>query len=81
MNNTTFVDCGNGVRLERGVRCRMSDGVELVSDHYLPPEACPHPTLLMRQPYGRDIAERLQRRYPGCAWARRLRGGVLSLPQ
>ncbi|MGD0760748.1 MAG: CocE/NonD family hydrolase [Candidatus Sulfotelmatobacter sp.] len=56
MNNTTFVDCGNGVRLERGVRCRMSDGVELVSDHYLPPEACPHPTLLMRQPYGRDIA-------------------------
>ena len=39
MNNTTLVDCGNGVHLERGVRCRMSDGVELVSDHYHPPEA------------------------------------------
>ena len=33
-----MIDCGNGVRLERGVRCRMSDGVELVSDHYYPPQ-------------------------------------------
>jgi putative CocE/NonD family hydrolase len=51
-----WIDCGNGVRLERDVRCRMSDGVELVSDHYHPPLAGPQPTLLMRQPYGRDIA-------------------------
>jgi uncharacterized protein len=58
-----WVDCGNGVRLERGVRCRMSDAVELVSDHYYPPQdrpaqlqPHPHPTLFMRQPYGRDIA-------------------------
>ena len=51
-----WIDCGNGVRLERGVHCRMSDGVELVSDHYYPPDAGRNPTLLMRQPYGRDIA-------------------------
>jgi uncharacterized protein len=51
-----WIDCGNGVRLERGVHCRLSDGVELVSDHYYPPDAGRNPTLLMRQPYGRDIA-------------------------
>jgi len=51
-----WIDCGNGVRLERGVRCGMSDGVELVSDHYYPPSVGRNPTLLMRQPYGRDIA-------------------------
>lgn len=51
-----WIDCGNGVRLERGVRCRMSDGVELISDHYYPPAKGRNPTLLMRQPYGRDIA-------------------------
>ncbi|MGA7916027.1 MAG: CocE/NonD family hydrolase [Candidatus Acidiferrales bacterium] len=60
MNEPTVIDCGNGVRLESGARCRMSDGVELVSDHYYPPEDAggpgPHPTLLMRQPYGREIA-------------------------
>jgi putative CocE/NonD family hydrolase len=64
MNNTTLVDCGNGVHLERGVRCRMSDGVELVSDHYHPPEIGPHPTLLMRQPYGRDIASTVVYAHP-----------------
>ena len=58
------VDCGNGVRLERGVRCRMPDGVELVSDHYYPPQAGPHPTLLMRQPYGRDIASTVVYAHP-----------------
>jgi uncharacterized protein len=64
MNDTTLVDCGNGVYLERGVRCRMSDGVELVSDHYYPSEAGPHPTLLMRQPYGRDIASTVVYAHP-----------------
>lgn len=63
-----LVDCGGGVRLERGVRCRMSDGVELVSDHYYPPEdgahAGPQPTLLMRQPYGRDIASTVVYAHP-----------------
>jgi uncharacterized protein len=66
MNQALLVDCGNGVRLERGVRCRMSDGVELVSDHYYPPQSDPHPTLLMRQPYGRDIASTVVYAHP--AW-------------
>ncbi|MFZ1206160.1 MAG: CocE/NonD family hydrolase, partial [Candidatus Acidiferrales bacterium] len=63
-----LIDCGDGVRLERGVRCRMSDGVELVSDHYYPPQggaqAGPQPTLLMRQPYGRDIASTVVYAHP-----------------
>jgi uncharacterized protein len=60
------INCGNGVVLERGVRCRLSDGVELVSDHYYPPQQGPHPTLLMRQPYGRDIASTVTYAHP--AW-------------
>ncbi|HUA01203.1 MAG TPA: CocE/NonD family hydrolase [Candidatus Aquilonibacter sp.] len=63
-----MIDCGGGVRLERGVPCRMSDGVELVSDHYYPPHsgqwAGPQPTLLMRQPYGRDIASTVVYAHP-----------------
>ncbi len=59
-----WVDCGNGVRLERGVRCRMSDEVELVSDHYYPAGPGPSPTLLMRQPYGRDIASTVVYAHP-----------------
>jgi len=61
-----LIDCGNGVRLERGVRCRMSDGVDLISDHYYPPARGPHPTLVMRQPYGRDIASTVTYAHP--AW-------------
>lgn len=60
----SLVDCGGGVRLERGVRCRMPDGIELVSDHYYPPQAGPNPTLLMRQPYGRDIASTVVYAHP-----------------
>ena len=63
-----MVDCGDGVRLERGVRRRMSDGVELVSDHYYPlrpdHQTRPQPTLLMRQPYGRDIASTVVYAHP-----------------
>jgi putative CocE/NonD family hydrolase len=59
-----MIDCGSGVRLERAVRCTMSDGVVLVSDHYHPPAAGPHPTLLMRQPYGRDIASTVVYAHP-----------------
>jgi putative CocE/NonD family hydrolase len=62
------IDCGNGVRLERGVRCMLSDGVTLVSDHYYPPASVagngPWPTLLMRQPYGRDIASTVVYAHP-----------------
>jgi putative CocE/NonD family hydrolase len=64
MSASSLVDCGNGVRLERGVCCRMSDGVELVSDHYSPAQPGPHPTLLMRQPYGRDIASTVVYAHP-----------------
>jgi len=66
MNESHWVDCSNGVRLERGVRCRLSDGVHLVSDHYHPPQSGPQPTLLMRQPYGRDIASTVVYAHP--AW-------------
>jgi putative CocE/NonD family hydrolase len=64
VNRSALVDCGSGVRLERGVRCRLSDGVELVSDHYYPADKGPHPTLLMRQPYGRDIASTVVYAHP-----------------
>jgi len=72
MNGEGWIDCG-GVQLERGVRCRMADGVELVSDHYYPPEqaggtsgvpGAALPTLLMRQPYGRDIASTVVYAHP-----------------
>jgi putative CocE/NonD family hydrolase len=59
-----LVDCGSGVRLERGVDCRMSDGVRLISDHYYPPGEGPFSTLLMRQPYGRDIASTVVYAHP-----------------
>ena len=60
----SWIDCGDGVRLERGVPCRMSDGVDLVSDHYYPPSPGQYPTLLMRQPYGRDIASTVVYAHP-----------------
>jgi uncharacterized protein len=59
-----MIDCGSGVRLERAVRCTMSDGIVLLSDHYYPPQPGPHPTLLMRQPYGRDIASTVVYAHP-----------------
>jgi putative CocE/NonD family hydrolase len=64
MTHTSLVDCGNGVRLERGVSCAMSDGEKLISDHYYPSGSGPHPTLLMRQPYGRDIASTVVYAHP-----------------
>ena len=61
---TGLINCGNGVRLERGVKCRLSDGTTLVSDHYYPEGEGPWPTLLMRQPYGRDIASTVVYAHP-----------------
>ena len=59
-----LIDCGNGVRLERAAVCRLSDGTTLVSDHYYPEGNGPWPTLLMRQPYGRDIASTVVYAHP-----------------
>jgi putative CocE/NonD family hydrolase len=59
-----LIDCGNGVRLERGAACALSDGVRLISDHYYPAGDGPFPTLLMRQPYGRDIASTVVYAHP-----------------
>lgn len=60
------IDCGSGVRLERAVPCRLSDGTTLSSDHYYPPALFegPQPTILMRQPYGRDIASTVVYAHP-----------------
>jgi putative CocE/NonD family hydrolase len=52
------------VRLERGVECWLTDGTILVSDHYYPAGEGPWPTLLMRQPYGRDIASTVVYAHP-----------------
>ncbi len=65
MTASAYIDCG-GVHLERGVPCHMSDGAILYADHYYPQEPGPHPTLLMRQPYGRDIASTVVYAHP--AW-------------
>ena len=59
-----LIDCGNGVHLERSIQCRMRDGVTLISDHYYPAGYGPAPTLLMRQPYGRDIASTVVYAHP-----------------
>ncbi len=64
MKSGALIDCGLGVRLERGVRCVLSDGTTLVSDHYYPAGGGAHPTLLMRQPYGRDIASTVVYAHP-----------------
>lgn len=57
------------VTVERGLRCRMSDGVVLVADRYSPEGDGAWPTLLMRQPYGRDIASTVVYAHPAW-WAR-----------
>jgi putative CocE/NonD family hydrolase len=59
-----MVDCGNGVRLERGTACRLNDGITLASDHYYPEGTGPWPTMFMRQPYGRDIASTVVYAHP-----------------
>ncbi|WP_297104509.1 CocE/NonD family hydrolase [uncultured Devosia sp.] len=43
----------NGVRKRRGLSLTMDDGVVLKTDHYAPDTPGPHPTILMRLPYGR----------------------------
>lgn len=43
----------NGVKAQRGIGLVMDDGVVLKTDHYAPRADGPHPTILMRLPYGR----------------------------
>lgn len=43
----------NGVKKTRGLSLTMDDGVILKTDHYAPRADGPHPTILMRLPYGR----------------------------
>ena len=60
------IDLGEGVTLERSVPFRLSDGTTLISDHYYPADSTENqnPTLLMRQPYGRDIASTVVYAHP-----------------
>ena len=44
----------NPIRIHRDIVIRAYDGVELLTDHFEPTSPGPHPTLLMRLPYGRD---------------------------
>ena len=50
--------------------CKLRDGVALVADVYRPQGKGPWPVLLMRQPYGRDIASTVVYAHPTW-WARR----------
>ena len=43
----------NAVERTVGIPVEMPDGVALLTDHYAPDTPGPHPTLLMRLPYGR----------------------------
>jgi putative CocE/NonD family hydrolase len=45
----------HSVRVERGIRIPMPDGIALVADHYFPKAPGAFPTILIRTPYGRDL--------------------------
>ncbi|HEY9247662.1 MAG TPA: CocE/NonD family hydrolase [Rariglobus sp.] len=66
---TLPVQALSGVEFEGGVVATMRDGVRLVADIYRPVPTCespgPWPVLLMRQPYGRDIASTVVYAHPG----------------
>lgn len=61
-------DALSGVALECGVVLTLEDGTRLVSDVYRPAHEAagpgPWPVLLMRQPYGRDIASTVVYAHP-----------------
>lgn len=48
------LDAGRRVIIERDVLTPMSDGTSLRADVYRPDDDHPHPTLVMRTPYGKD---------------------------
>jgi putative CocE/NonD family hydrolase len=54
------------ITVERGLRVPAADGHTLNTDVYRPAGPAPHPTLLMRLPYGAEIAQSYNYRHP--AW-------------
>ncbi len=60
--NQQFVD--TDVAIERAVMLELRDGVRLAADVYRPSGSGPYPVLLMRQPYGRDIASTVTYAHP-----------------
>ena len=54
--NGVLEKSSEGMEVRYGVPCSMADGVRLMADIYTPPGDGPFPVLLMRQPYGKDIA-------------------------
>lgn len=60
-----------GVRIERSVVIKTSDGVLLVSDIYHPEEAGPTPTILVRIPYTKTFTNTLFATMVGRMWAER----------
>ena len=54
-------------RVEKGVRVKMRDGVELVADIIRPADDAKHPVILERTPYGRETLSQLE----GDWWAKR----------
>lgn len=55
-HGTASTPAGDDVQITHGVMTPMRDGVRLSSDIYQPRGNGPWPVLLLRQPYGRDIA-------------------------
>lgn len=54
----------DGIRIERKVSCMMRDGVILYADVYRPEADGPYPVLLMRQPYGKELASTVTYAHP-----------------
>ena len=69
MIGANLTDAFAGVTLESGAVATMRDGTRLIADIYRPRGEGPWPVLLMRQPYGRDIASTVVYAHPTW-WAR-----------
>ena len=69
MIGKNLTEAFRGVHFEGGAVATMRDGTLLVADVYRPTGEGPWPVLLMRQPYGRDIASTVVYAHPTW-WAR-----------
>lgn len=54
----------DGIRVVKDAPCEMRDGVKLRSDLYLPREPGKYPTLLMRVPYNKTVAQSFVYQHP-----------------